>query len=115
MEKIKKNELPSSKEFEDQVNAYLKEIENLNQKSLEDDFTRLDLSDNPDNSKKDCAAKKENDNFKRYALAFLHDMMKHEIFKFNQINKFLLNVDRVDRLTMEENEIGNDPEYSNST
>ena len=114
MEKIEKNELPSSKEFENQVNAYLKEIENLNQKSLEDDFTRLDLSDNINNSKKNCAAKKENE-FKRYALAFLHDLMKHEIFKFNQINKFLLNVDRVDRLTMEENEIGNDPEYSNST
>ena len=115
MEKIKKNELPSSKEFEEQVNAYLKEIENLNQKSLEDDFIRLDLSDTPDNLKKDCATKKENDNFKRYALAFLHDLMKHEIFKFNQINKFLLNVDRVDRLILEENEIGNDPEYSNST
>ena len=114
MEKIEKNELPSSKEFEDQVNAYLKEIENLNQKSLEDDFKRLDLSDNIDNSKKNCAAKKEND-FKRYALAFLHDLMKHEVFKFNQINKFLLNVDRVDRLVLEENEIGNDPEYSNST
>lgn len=115
MEKIKKNELPSSKEFEDQVNAYLKEIENLNQKSLEDDFIRLDLSGTPDNLKKDCATKNQNDNFKRYALAFLHDLMKHEIFKFNQINKFLLNVDRVDRLILEENEIGNDPEYSNST
>ena len=115
MEKIKKNELPSSKDFEDQVNAYLKEIENLNQKSLEDDFTRLNLSDNLDNSKQNCAAKKENDNFKRYALDFLKDLMKHEIFKFNQINKFLLNVDRVDRLILEENEIENDPEYSNST
>ena len=112
---IKKNELPSSKDFEDQVNTYLKEIENLNQKSLEDDFKRLDLSDTPDNLKKDCPTKNQNDNFKRYALAFLHDLMKHEVFKFNQINKFLLNVDRVDRLILEENEIGNDPEYSNST
>ena len=105
MEKMKKNELPSSKEFEKQVNDYLKEIENLNQKSLEEDFKRLDLSDTPDNLKKDCATKNQNDNFKRYALAFLHDLMKHEVFKFNQINKFLLNVDRVDRLILEENEI----------
>ena len=115
MEKIKKNELPSSKDFEDQVNTYLKEIENLNQKSLEDDFTRLNLSDNLDNSKQNCAAKKENDNFKRCALDFLKDLMKHEIFKFNQINKFLLHVDRVDRLIQEQNEIENGPEYSNST
>ena len=100
MEKIKKNELPSTEEFENQVNAYLKEIENRNQKSLEDDAL-----DTPDNLKKE---KKKNDNFKRYALSFLHDMMKHEIFKFNQITKFLLNVDRVDRLILEEeeNEIG---------
>ena len=109
MEKIKKNELPSAEEFENQVNAYLQEIEKRNLESLDDAL------DTPDNLKKDCATKKENDNFKRYALAFLHDLMKHEIFKFNQINKFLLNVDRVDRLILEENEIGNDPEYSNST
>ena len=99
MEKIKKNELPSAEEFENQVNAYLQEIEKR-QESLDDAL------DTPDNLKKDCATKRENDNFKRYALSFLHDLMKHEIFKFNQITKFLLNVDRVDRLTLEENEIG---------
>ena len=124
MENLKKYELPTPKDFKKQVDDYYKKaddyfkIENLNEKKSEDGGL-----DTPDNLKKDCdcATKKkivESDfwKFKSYVLTFLRELMNHEILKFQQLNNFFINVDRVDRFKQdqEENEIGNGPN-NNST